>query len=80
MPRGCLDGFMIALWDRPEWLLDPEVRRATSTWHRMPAGAAERGLERLRAELESGRWDEKYGHLRELTELDIGLRLVHEEL
>jgi ribosomal protein S18 acetylase RimI-like enzyme/SAM-dependent methyltransferase len=30
VPRGCLDGFAIALWERPEWLLDPEVRRASS--------------------------------------------------
>lgn len=79
IPRGCLDGFTIALWDRPEWLLDPEVRRASSIWHRMPADAAERGLDRLRADLESGLWDEKYGHLRTLPELDIGLRLVTAE-
>jgi SAM-dependent methyltransferase len=80
VPRGCLDGFTIARWDRPELLLDPEVRRASSTWHRMPAEATERGLERLRAELESGRWDEKYGRLRSQAELDIGLRLVRVEL
>jgi SAM-dependent methyltransferase len=80
IPRGCLDGFTIALWDRPEWLLDPEVRRASSIWHRMPPDAAERGLERLEADLESGRWDEKHGHLRTLPELDVGLRLVHAEL
>jgi SAM-dependent methyltransferase len=80
VPRGCLDGFTIALWDRPEWLLDPEVRRASSIWHRMPPAAAERGLERLRAELENGRWDEKYGRLRAQAELDIGLRLVRAEL
>lgn len=76
VPCGCLDGFTSALWDRPEWLLDPEVRRASSTWHRMPPGAADRGLERLRAELESGQWDEKYGHLRTQAEYDAGLRLV----
>jgi SAM-dependent methyltransferase len=80
IPRGCLDGFTIALWDRPEWLLDPEVRRASSIWHRMPADAAELGLKRLRADLESGRWDEKYGDLRALPELDVGLRLVRAEL
>jgi SAM-dependent methyltransferase len=80
IPRGCLDAFTIALWDRPEWLLDPEVRRASSIWHRMPAEAAERGLKRLRADLESGLWDEKNGHLRALPELDVGLRLVSAEL
>ena len=61
-------------------VLDPEVRRAASIWHRMPAEATERGLERLRADLESGRWDEKHGHLRTQDELDIGLRLVCLEL
>jgi SAM-dependent methyltransferase len=79
-PRGCLDGFTIALWDRPEMLLDPEVRRASSIWHRVPPEVAERGLARLQSDLESGRWDEKYGHLRTQPELDIGLRLVCEEL
>lgn len=79
-PRRCLDGFSIALWDRPELVLDPDARRAASIWHRMPAEATERGLERLRAELDSGLWDEKYGHLRTQPELDIGLRLVCEEL
>jgi hypothetical protein len=33
-----------------------------------------------RADLESGRWDEGHGHLRTQPELDIGLRLVREEL
>jgi SAM-dependent methyltransferase len=81
VPRGCLDAFSSALWDRPEWLLDPEVRRASSIWHRMPADAAKRGLERLRADLESGRWDESHRHLREDTpELDLGLRLLVAEL
>jgi hypothetical protein len=80
VPRGCLDGFTIARWDRPELLLDPEVRRASSTWHRMPPGATVRGLERLRDDLESGLWDERYGHLRTQAELDVGLRLVRVEL
>jgi hypothetical protein len=35
-----------------------------------------RGTERLRADLASGRWDEKYGLLRELGEIDLGYRLL----
>jgi len=33
-----------------------------------------------RADLESGRWDERHGHLRTLPELDVGLRLIRAEL
>jgi hypothetical protein len=30
----------------------------------------------LRQDLESGEWDARYGHLRELTELNLGYRLL----
>jgi SAM-dependent methyltransferase len=80
VPNGCVDGFFIALWDRPELHLDPDVRRASSSWHQMPQDEIERGLSELRADLESGRWDERNGHLRDLPQLDVGLRLVTAEL
>jgi SAM-dependent methyltransferase len=76
MPRLCEDAFWCALWDRPELHLDPDVRRASSGWHRVDPEEADRGLAALRADLESGAWDERYGHLRGAEELDIGLRLV----
>lgn len=80
VPRLCEDGFFCALWDRPEMHLDPQVRRASSVWHLMAPEEAERGLDALRADLESGAWDERYGHLRTEPELDVGLRLVVAEL
>lgn len=76
MPRLCTDAFWCALWDRPELHLDPNVRRASSGWHSVDPEEAERGLAALRADLESGAWDERYGHLREAPEFDVGLRLV----
>jgi SAM-dependent methyltransferase len=80
VPRLCKDGFFCALWDRPEMHLDPQVRRASSVWHLMAPEETERGLDALRADLESGAWDERYGHLREKQELDVGLRLVVAEV
>jgi hypothetical protein len=80
VPNGCTDGFFCALWDRPELHLDPKVRRGSSVWHLMAPEETERGLEALRADLESGRWDERHGHLREAPELDVGLRLLVAEL
>jgi SAM-dependent methyltransferase len=80
MPSRCRDEFTSALWDRPEMLLEPATLRASSLWHRLAPEAIERGQRRLRADLESGRWDERHGHLRTLPELDIGTRLISEEL
>jgi SAM-dependent methyltransferase len=81
LPRRCSDGFFIALWDRPELHLDPEVRRGSTIWHVMDQRLIDSGTERLRADLESGLWDERHGHLREETEeLDLGLRLLVGEL
>jgi SAM-dependent methyltransferase len=77
---GCADGFFVAIWDRPELHLDPAVRRASSSWHQLPQDEIEHGLTKLAADLESGRWDERHGHLRDLPELDVGLRLVTSEL
>lgn len=79
-PENCADGFFIGLWDRPEMQLDPGVRRASSCWHGLPQDEVDAGLARLAADLESGRWDERNGHLRDLPELDVGLRLVTAEL
>ena len=80
MPSRCRDEFTSALWDRPELFLEPDLLRASSLWHSLEPGAIERGQQRLRRDLESGRWDELHGHLRSLPELDIGTRLVSEEL
>lgn len=83
IPRDCTDAFWCALWDRPELHLDLELRRGSSGWQLMDAketAQAEEGLEALRRDLESGRWDERYGHLRTAPEFDIGLRLITAEL
>ena len=80
MPSRCKDEFTSALWDRPEMFLDPAVLRASSLWHTLPTEEIEAGQARLRTDLESGAWDERHGHLRTLPELDIGLRIVREEL
>jgi SAM-dependent methyltransferase len=79
IPRLCADGFFCALWDRPELHLDPEVRRASSAWHAMTPAQIDSGLGALRADLESGAWDERYGELRTAPELDVGMRLIAAE-
>jgi SAM-dependent methyltransferase len=79
-PADCRDGFCVALWSRPEAHLDPSIRRASSIWHLLPPSIVDGGLDRLRQDLDSDRWDDRYGHLRTQATLDIGLRLVTAEL
>jgi SAM-dependent methyltransferase len=80
VPRECSDGFFLGIWDRPEMHLDPQVRRGSSVWHVVPDDVLEHGLAKLEADLASGRWNERNGHLREAAELDVGLRLITAEL
>ena len=78
-PADCKDGFFEAFWNRPEALLDPAVRASQSLWQLFDEGVEERIVARLRADLESGLWDERYGELREMDSLDGSLRLVISE-
>ena len=72
----CSDGFQGAWYGRPEALLDPEVRKSQSSWAFLPGGAEARAMAALKADLESGAWDRKYGHLRTQPEIKSQLRLI----
>jgi SAM-dependent methyltransferase len=76
VPSDCRDGFTGAYWRRPRAYLDPGVRAGMSTMRRLPDALVRPGLRRLEADLESGEWERRYGHLLELDELDLGYRLV----
>jgi len=80
LPRDCVDGVFSAYWARPEMYLDSEVRRNISNFALAADGDLAGGLARLEADLESGAWDRRYGHLRTLPELDLGHRLLIAEL
>lgn len=74
IPHDCSDGFLCAYWRRPEAYLDPMVRKAISTFSRLPD--IQDRLERLQSEIKSGVWHKKHGHLLEKESLDLGYRLV----
>jgi SAM-dependent methyltransferase len=80
VPSDCTDGFCVALWSRPEAHLDPDVRRSSSTWHRLPPSVLDCGLGCLRRDLESGEWDRRCGELRTRDSLDVGLRLLQAQI
>lgn len=76
VPIDCTDGFGAAFWGRPEAYLDPAIQQGMSWLAQLPRSYLDQGAARLEADLRSGEWDRRLGHLRDLTELDMGYRLV----
>lgn len=76
IPADCTDGFVQALFARPELMLRDDYRRATSAWSFLDGALVERFVARLAADLESGEWDARYGAFRTLATFDGGMRLV----
>lgn len=76
VPIDCTDRFQVALYARPEEFLNPQVRSAQSAWKFLPEGVEDRFVHLLRCDLESGAWNEKYGHLKAQPFINCQLRLV----
>ena len=76
IPHDCFDGFLHAYWRRPHAYLDAGVRDGISVFRLLDAGEVREAIARLAADLDSGEWERRNGHLLELDELDLGYRLV----
>ncbi|MHA6670044.1 class I SAM-dependent methyltransferase [Homoserinimonas sp. A447] len=76
IPLDCTDGFGEAYYGRPEALLDPAARLANSAWSFVDKAVSQRFERTLKADLASGAWDEKYGHLRTQPVFDGSLRII----
>jgi SAM-dependent methyltransferase len=76
VPADCTDGFGAAYWNRPEAYLDPDVQAGMSSFAQLDDKTRTTKTDRLRHDLASGAWDEKYGYLRTLSEYDAGYRLL----
>ena len=76
IPLDCTDGITEAFYGRPERLLDSAVRRAQSSWGFVAPEVEPRFVERLSADLASGRWDERYGALRSQSTYEGSWRLI----
>jgi SAM-dependent methyltransferase len=76
IPLDCTDGFQEAFYGRPEAFLDGEVRNAQSAWGFLDESTHAQCVERLRADLSSGRWDELYGEHRTLQSFAGAYRMV----
>jgi SAM-dependent methyltransferase len=76
VPHDCTDGFLAAYWRRPEAYLDSRVRAGMSGFALLDANVVTRGVAHLRSDLESGAWEQRFGHLRQVEALDAGYRIL----
>jgi hypothetical protein len=80
IPIDCVDGFTEAYYARPTAFLDPRVRGAQSAWGFVSQEVQERFVRALRADLDSGEWERKHGHLRQQLVFWGALRLIVSEV
>ncbi|MBW4636238.1 MAG: methyltransferase domain-containing protein [Iphinoe sp. HA4291-MV1] len=76
LPYDLSDLFAGAAWRRPELYIQPEVRAGISSFALADQSLVKQGVKTLTADLNSGKWDVKYGNIRQLTEMDIGYRFL----
>lgn len=74
IPADCTDGFLCAYWSRPHAYLEPSIRSGISTFSKL--ADTETGLANLERNLSEGVWDRRYGHIRDLPQLDLGYAVV----
>jgi len=76
IPLDCADGFSEAFYGRPEQFLDPAVRKSQSAWGFVEPAVEARAVVALAADLASGAWDTRHGHLRTQPWFDGAVRLI----
>ena len=74
IPQDCTDGFLYAYWKRPAAYLDPRLRAGSSSFWLMQGAQA--GLDRLKQDLDSGAWAQRYADILRQDEYEAGYRLV----
>jgi SAM-dependent methyltransferase len=80
VPADCTDGFLGAYWQRPEAYLDPDVRAGISTFQVVDGARVAKALTKLEADLRTGAWEKRHGHLRRDQSIDLGYRLLVAEM
>lgn len=76
VPLHCQDGFNEAYYGRPEMFLDAKARLSCSAWSFVSPDLAAQYVEALEADLASGEWDKRLGHLRQQPSFAGSLVLV----
>jgi ubiquinone/menaquinone biosynthesis C-methylase UbiE len=76
LPHDLLDRNMYSGWNRPEIYLNHRFRQNVSGLALASQNIVQKGLEGLRNDLETGKWDKEYGYLRNQISFDAGFRFI----
>jgi ubiquinone/menaquinone biosynthesis C-methylase UbiE len=76
LPPDLKDNFAAAGWRKPHLYLAEEYRSNISSFHLTDPVKVQQSVERLAADLASGRWQELYGDVLHLEEIDAGYRFL----
>jgi SAM-dependent methyltransferase len=77
LPADLADAFAAVGWARPELYLDRQIRAGISSFAKIDKDEMSHGLLRLQEDLQTGAWDQEYGHLRQQQQYDAGYRFIH---
>ena len=76
VPHDLQDCFLAAGWRRPHMYLDPEIRACMSAFALADSATVEKGLDRLRRDIDKGTWKTVHQDLVERETLDWGYRFL----
>jgi ubiquinone/menaquinone biosynthesis C-methylase UbiE len=76
LPHDLSDKNMYSGWNRPEIYLDPQFRQNVSGFALASNPIVQKGIDSLKNDLETGKWDEEYGYLRHQNSFDAGFRFI----
>jgi len=74
VPHDCTDGFLYAYWRRPAAYLDPRIRSGISSFWAIKN--VDKGLNKLKQDIDNGDWERRYSKLLALDAYDAGYRLI----
>lgn len=76
LPHDLADRNMLSAWREPERYLDDQFRQNTFGFALASVAVVEEGVLHLKHDLSSGRWDARYGNIRNQTHADCGFIFV----
>lgn len=76
VPHDISDKFFGSGWRRPDIYLIDKMRNSMSPFALAPEALIEKGVSKLKDDMESGAWVEKYGYLLDLNSYDLGYRFI----